>query len=127
MYALLVSIITFYYLYLTIRMAATRADQRRDMVNADREEEAVKNDSIMSYEMDRASTYRCLSPAYPSWSDPRELTCMINRVPIPAGTRGPSSSSFYPLLIVALLRTQSTSTAKAFRPACRAKCMNCCH
>ncbi|KAL2144084.1 hypothetical protein VTI28DRAFT_9614 [Corynascus sepedonium] len=49
-YALFVSIITFYYLYLTIRMAATRADQRRDMVNADREEEAVKNDSIMSYE-----------------------------------------------------------------------------
>ena len=49
-YGLLVSIITFYYLYLTIRMAATRSDQRRDMVNADREEEAVKNDSIMSYE-----------------------------------------------------------------------------
>ncbi|KAL2271552.1 hypothetical protein VTJ83DRAFT_923 [Remersonia thermophila] len=50
LYALFVSVITFYYLYLTIRMAATRADQRRDMVNADREEEAVKNDSIMSYE-----------------------------------------------------------------------------
>ncbi|KAK0736915.1 hypothetical protein B0T21DRAFT_286353 [Apiosordaria backusii] len=50
MYALFVSIITFYYLYLTIRMAATRSDQRRDMVNADREEEAVKNDSITSYE-----------------------------------------------------------------------------
>ncbi|KAH6636451.1 hypothetical protein F5144DRAFT_180490 [Chaetomium tenue] len=50
LYALFVSIITFYYLYLTIRMAATRSDQRRDMVNADREEEAVKNDSIMSYE-----------------------------------------------------------------------------
>ncbi|KAK5664304.1 hypothetical protein OQA88_522 [Cercophora sp. LCS_1] len=49
-YSLFVSIITFYYLYLTIRMAATRADQRRDMVNADREEEAVKNDSITSYE-----------------------------------------------------------------------------
>ncbi|KAJ4304301.1 ATP-binding cassette-type vacuolar membrane transporter Hmt1 [Collariella sp. IMI 366227] len=49
-YALFVSIITFYYLYLTIRMAATRADQRRDMVNADREEVAIKNDSIMSYE-----------------------------------------------------------------------------
>ncbi|KAK4189556.1 putative heavy metal tolerance protein precursor [Podospora australis] len=49
-YALFVSVITFYYLYLTIRMAATRADQRRDMVNADREEEAVKNDSITSYE-----------------------------------------------------------------------------
>ncbi|KAK1781775.1 hypothetical protein QBC45DRAFT_39734 [Copromyces sp. CBS 386.78] len=50
MYALFVSVITFYYLYLTIRMASTRADQRRDMVNADREEEAVKNDSITSYE-----------------------------------------------------------------------------
>jgi len=50
LYALFVSVITFYYLYLTIRMAATRADQRRDMVNADREEVAVKNDSIMSYE-----------------------------------------------------------------------------
>jgi len=49
-YSLIVSVITFYYLYLTIRMAATRADQRRDMVNADREEEAVKNDSITSYE-----------------------------------------------------------------------------
>jgi ABC-type transport system involved in Fe-S cluster assembly fused permease/ATPase subunit len=49
-YALFVSVITFYYLYLTIRMAATRSDQRRDMVNADREEEAVKNDSITSYE-----------------------------------------------------------------------------
>ncbi|KAK3333961.1 hypothetical protein B0T19DRAFT_419662 [Cercophora scortea] len=49
-YALIVSVVTFYYLYLTIRMAATRADQRRDMVNADREEEAVKNDSITSYE-----------------------------------------------------------------------------
>lgn len=50
MYSLFVTVITFYYLYLTIRMAATRADQRRDMVNADREEEAVKNDSITSYE-----------------------------------------------------------------------------
>ncbi|KAK3944616.1 hypothetical protein QBC46DRAFT_157139 [Diplogelasinospora grovesii] len=50
MYALFVSVITFYYLYLTIRMAARLADQRRDMVNADREEEAVKNDSIASYE-----------------------------------------------------------------------------
>ncbi|KAK3987941.1 putative heavy metal tolerance protein precursor [Cladorrhinum sp. PSN332] len=49
-YALFATIMTFYYLYLTIRMAATRADQRRDMVNADREEEAVKNDSITSYE-----------------------------------------------------------------------------
>ncbi|KAL2166389.1 hypothetical protein VTG60DRAFT_2818 [Thermothelomyces hinnuleus] len=50
LYALFISVTTFYYLHLTIRMAATRADQRRDMVNADRAEEAVKNDSIMSYE-----------------------------------------------------------------------------
>lgn len=49
-YAELVAIITFYYLFITIRMASARADQRRDMVNADREEEAVKNDSITSYE-----------------------------------------------------------------------------
>ncbi|KAB5570203.1 hypothetical protein GE09DRAFT_957754 [Coniochaeta sp. 2T2.1] len=49
-YALAVSVITFYYLYVSIQMAQTRVDQRRDMVNADREEEAVKNDSITSYE-----------------------------------------------------------------------------
>lgn len=39
-----------WYLYMTIKMASTRADQRREMTNADREEEAVKNDSISSYE-----------------------------------------------------------------------------
>ncbi|KAK6841635.1 heavy metal tolerance protein [Apiospora arundinis] len=49
-YMVLVCIITFYYLFLTIRMAQTTADQRRLMSNADREEEAVKNDSIVSYE-----------------------------------------------------------------------------
>lgn len=49
-YALCATIITFSYLVLTINMASTRADQRRDMVNADREEEAVKNDSITAYE-----------------------------------------------------------------------------
>ncbi|KAH9243926.1 hypothetical protein K456DRAFT_1820007 [Colletotrichum gloeosporioides 23] len=49
-YAAIVSCLTFWYLFLTIRMAQTRADQRRIMSNADREEEAVKNDSIMSYE-----------------------------------------------------------------------------
>jgi ABC-type transport system involved in Fe-S cluster assembly fused permease/ATPase subunit len=38
------------YLYMTVKMASTRADQRREMTNADREEEAVKNDSISSYE-----------------------------------------------------------------------------
>jgi len=41
---------TCWYLYMTIKMASTRADQRRLMTNADREEEAVKNDSISSYE-----------------------------------------------------------------------------
>jgi ABC-type transport system involved in Fe-S cluster assembly fused permease/ATPase subunit len=49
-YALTVGIITFWYMYLTIRMAQWRAEQRRRMVNADREEDAVKNDSISSYE-----------------------------------------------------------------------------
>ena len=49
-YAAIVSVNTFWYLYLTIKMAQTRADQRREMTNADREEEAVKNDSITSYE-----------------------------------------------------------------------------
>ncbi|KAF3065088.1 Heavy metal tolerance protein [Daldinia childiae] len=49
-YAVIVCAITFYYLFLTIRMASKTADQRRAMSNADREEEAVKNDSIISYE-----------------------------------------------------------------------------
>ncbi|SPO02972.1 related to vacuolar membrane protein HMT1 (heavy metal tolerance protein) [Cephalotrichum gorgonifer] len=49
-YAAIVSVNTFWYLYLTVKMARTRADQRREMTNADREEEAVKNDSITSYE-----------------------------------------------------------------------------
>ncbi|KAF2494298.1 hypothetical protein BU16DRAFT_528418 [Lophium mytilinum] len=49
-YALVVSIVTFWYIYLTIRMAQWRAEMRRDMVNADREEDAVKNDSMVSYE-----------------------------------------------------------------------------
>lgn len=49
-FSTIVSSLSFWYLYLTIRMAQTRADQRRAMTNADREEEAVKNDSITSYE-----------------------------------------------------------------------------
>ncbi|KZF24470.1 hypothetical protein L228DRAFT_208986 [Xylona heveae TC161] len=49
-YALVVSIITFAYLYVTIRMAQWRAQIRRQMVNAGREEDAVKNDSMVSYE-----------------------------------------------------------------------------
>ncbi|KAH0562222.1 hypothetical protein GP486_003078 [Trichoglossum hirsutum] len=49
-YALVVAIVTFCYLYITIRMAQWRADIRRQMVNASREEDAVKNDSMISYE-----------------------------------------------------------------------------
>ncbi|GAO14123.1 hypothetical protein UVI_02037890 [Ustilaginoidea virens] len=49
-YAELNLVNTCWYLYMTIKMASTRADHRREMTNADREEEAVKNDSISSYE-----------------------------------------------------------------------------
>ena len=41
-YALVVAIVTFNYMYLTIRLAQWRADIRRTMVNAGREEDAVK-------------------------------------------------------------------------------------
>ncbi|KAF2737678.1 vacuolar ABC heavy metal transporter-like protein [Polyplosphaeria fusca] len=49
-YALVISVVTFWYMYVTIRMAQWRAEIRREMVNADREEDAVKNDSMVSYE-----------------------------------------------------------------------------
>ncbi|KAL8651054.1 MAG: hypothetical protein Q9226_004875 [Calogaya cf. arnoldii] len=49
-YALVVTIITFAYLYLTIRLAQWRAEIRREMVNSSRQEDAVKNDSMTSYE-----------------------------------------------------------------------------
>ncbi|KAF3484100.1 vacuolar ABC heavy metal transporter [Arthroderma uncinatum] len=49
-YALVVGIITFLYLYLTIRMAQWRSEVRRMMTNADRQQDAVKNDSMVSYE-----------------------------------------------------------------------------
>ncbi|EKD20460.1 heavy metal tolerance protein precursor [Drepanopeziza brunnea f. sp. 'multigermtubi' MB_m1] len=49
-YALVVAMITFAYLYLTIRMARWRSTQRRAMTNLSREEDAVKNDSLTSYE-----------------------------------------------------------------------------
>lgn len=41
-YALIVAVVTFWYVYITIRMAQWRAEIRREMVNADREEDAVK-------------------------------------------------------------------------------------
>ncbi|WEW58915.1 ATP-binding cassette-type vacuolar membrane transporter Hmt1 [Emydomyces testavorans] len=49
-YALVVAIVTFVYLYVTIRIAQWRAEIRRKMVNANRQEDAVKNDSMVSYE-----------------------------------------------------------------------------
>jgi hypothetical protein len=41
-YALVLAVVTFWYIYLTIRMAQWRAEIRREMVNADRAEDAVK-------------------------------------------------------------------------------------
>lgn len=41
-YALVVAIVTFTYLYLTIRLAQWRAEVRREMVNSSRQEDAVK-------------------------------------------------------------------------------------
>lgn len=41
-YALVVAIVTFAYLYLTIRLAQWRAEIRREMVNSSRQEDAVK-------------------------------------------------------------------------------------
>ena len=41
-YALVIAVVTFWYVYLTIRMAQWRAEIRREMVNADREQDAVK-------------------------------------------------------------------------------------
>ena len=49
-YALIVAVVTFLYIYLTIRLAQWRANIRRQMVNAERQEDAVKNDSMVSYE-----------------------------------------------------------------------------
>lgn len=49
-YALTVIAITSCYLYLTIRMAQWRSKQRREMANLNREEDAVKNDSLTAYE-----------------------------------------------------------------------------
>lgn len=49
-YALVIAVVTFWYIYITIRMASWRADIRRQATNASREEDAVKNDSMVSYE-----------------------------------------------------------------------------
>ncbi|ETN37587.1 uncharacterized protein HMPREF1541_07209 [Cyphellophora europaea CBS 101466] len=47
---LVVSITTIAYIYVTIRLASWRVKLRRDFVNADREMEAVKNDSLHSWD-----------------------------------------------------------------------------
>lgn len=47
---LVVSIVTFLYIYVTIRLAAWRVTLRRNYVNAEREMEAVKNDSLHSWD-----------------------------------------------------------------------------
>ena len=49
-YALVIAVVTFWYIYITIRMASWRVEIRRAATNASREEDAVKNDSMMSYE-----------------------------------------------------------------------------
>ena len=41
-YALVVAVVTFCYLYVTVRMAQWRAEMRRQMVNSSRQEDAVK-------------------------------------------------------------------------------------
>ena len=47
---LVVAIVTFLYIYVTIRLASWRVALRRNYVNADREMEAVKNDSLHSWD-----------------------------------------------------------------------------
>ncbi|OKO94071.1 Heavy metal tolerance protein, partial [Penicillium subrubescens] len=49
-YALVVGISSFGYIYVTIRMGLWRAQTRREMVNASRYEDAVKNESVVAYE-----------------------------------------------------------------------------
>jgi len=47
---LVVAIVTFLYIYVTIRIASWRVTLRRNYTNADREMEAVKNDSLHSWD-----------------------------------------------------------------------------
>ncbi|KIW34875.1 uncharacterized protein PV07_01622 [Cladophialophora immunda] len=47
---LVVAIVTFLYIYVTIRLASWRVTLRRNYVNAQREMEAVKNDSLHSWD-----------------------------------------------------------------------------
>ncbi|KAJ5901987.1 heavy metal tolerance protein precursor [Penicillium taxi] len=49
-YALVLAIFIFFYVYVTIRIAIWRAETRMQMVNASRQEDTIKNDSLVSYE-----------------------------------------------------------------------------
>ncbi|KAI9730658.1 MAG: hypothetical protein M1834_005626 [Cirrosporium novae-zelandiae] len=49
-YALVVAIITLCYLYVTVRLAQRRSEAKRNQTKLAREEDAIKNDSLMSYE-----------------------------------------------------------------------------
>lgn len=49
-YATIAAIVSVFYIHMTVKMASSRADLRRDMTNADREETAIKNESIESYD-----------------------------------------------------------------------------
>ena len=75
---LVVAIVTFLYIYVTIRLASWRVALRRNYVNADREMEAVKNDSLHSwdtvkyfnaepYEFDRYRTSIKLMQRFEYW------------------------------------------------------------
>ncbi|KAF2669095.1 hypothetical protein BT63DRAFT_250078 [Microthyrium microscopicum] len=49
-YALAITVMTFWYIYMTIRLAKRRQDARRTMVTDSREQDAIKTDSLSSFE-----------------------------------------------------------------------------
>ncbi len=48
-YALVIAVVLFWYIYITVRMAQWRVEIRRIMVNADREQDAVKSVAILFF------------------------------------------------------------------------------
>ena len=59
-YALVVTIVTFAYLYITIRLAQWRAEIRREMVNFSRQEDAVKLATMIILQYLRSMLTSCL-------------------------------------------------------------------
>ena len=107
---LVVAIVTFLYIYVTIRLAQWRVNLRRDTTNADREMEAVKNDSLHSwdtvkyfnaeqYEFDRYRSSIKLLQHYQYW-----LECTLSLMNVTQGA----------LFMIALL---IASFIEAFRVA----------